>query len=199
MEQIGHVFISHAARDNEIARRVYDTLKAAGIKAWLDQLEIRPGVDWKAQLDEALRSASSGLVLLSNAAVKSPEVTMAWRYFLIQNKPLYLASIEPVPYHEIPAHLRAIVPINLARDFDYAMGELIRTITNRDTQTWDIVDTKSRNVQAGQIDVSSPVSLTLELQSNHFSSDELVQLVDRLVKAGIKDIRLIEIGNKDAG
>ena len=102
MERTDHVFISHTSRDDEIAQRVHDVLEAAGINSWLDQIDVQPGDEWHSKIDEALRTASSVLVLLSNAATNSPTVTAEYRTFLAQNKALYVALIEPLSENEIP-------------------------------------------------------------------------------------------------
>ena len=46
MEQTGHIFISHASQDDNIADRVYMALQASGIDAWLDHVVIQAGDNW---------------------------------------------------------------------------------------------------------------------------------------------------------
>ena len=40
------VFLSYASQDAEAARRIADTLRAAGIEVWFDQSELRGGDVW---------------------------------------------------------------------------------------------------------------------------------------------------------
>ncbi|MBZ0296278.1 MAG: toll/interleukin-1 receptor domain-containing protein, partial [Anaerolineae bacterium] len=65
------VFISHATRDNAVANRIYERLTEAGIRCWLDNVEIQPGADWLIQVEQAVKESSHGLFLLSPAAIKT--------------------------------------------------------------------------------------------------------------------------------
>jgi len=40
------VFLSYASQDAEAARRIYDTLRGAGLEVWFDQSELRGGDVW---------------------------------------------------------------------------------------------------------------------------------------------------------
>ncbi len=42
----GAVFLSYASQDAEPARKICDTLGAAGIEVWFDQSELRGGNAW---------------------------------------------------------------------------------------------------------------------------------------------------------
>lgn len=59
------VFISYAAQDKALARRLTDDLKTEGIKVWLDVEQIMAGESITERVDEGLRSSDYLIVLLS--------------------------------------------------------------------------------------------------------------------------------------
>jgi hypothetical protein len=63
------VFISYAREDWEIAEKVRSDLKRAGIDAWIDRKELKPGQRWKAEISRAIRNSSYFIALLSSHSV----------------------------------------------------------------------------------------------------------------------------------
>lgn len=75
-----HVFITHAAKDAVLARRLKDRLQEAGLTSWLEEDEIGPGDNWAKQIGEALESADAMIVLLSPGAAASDNVKRDVQY-----------------------------------------------------------------------------------------------------------------------
>ncbi len=69
MESEAKVFISYAKEDYTIARRLYNDLKKAGVKPWLDDEDLLPGQNWKLAIKKAIESSTHCLVLLSSKSV----------------------------------------------------------------------------------------------------------------------------------
>ena len=44
------VFLSYASQDADAARRICESLRAAGVEVWFDQSELRGGDAWDARL-----------------------------------------------------------------------------------------------------------------------------------------------------
>lgn len=61
-----HVFLSHNSRDKpqvgELARR----LKTRGLRVWLDEEQLPPGVPWQPLLEQGMEDCRSGAVLVGN-------------------------------------------------------------------------------------------------------------------------------------
>ena len=72
------IFISHASKDQEVARQIAAALDSAGQAPWLGLREIRPGDSFVERMNEGLAKASYVLVLLSEAANASRWVTREW-------------------------------------------------------------------------------------------------------------------------
>jgi hypothetical protein len=64
------VFISYAREDSDLAERLYNELKKAGFKPWLDKHNIIAGLDWKEQIMNAIENSRFFLPLFSATSVK---------------------------------------------------------------------------------------------------------------------------------
>ncbi len=59
------IFISHAKEDSEIALRLYDDLKTAGLTPWSEEKDLLPGQDRKAIISYEIRTSEFFISLLS--------------------------------------------------------------------------------------------------------------------------------------
>ena len=66
------VFISYARRDGtQLAERLYEALRLNGIEAWMDRFEIRGGVDWGREIENAISGCTIELALLTEGSYTS--------------------------------------------------------------------------------------------------------------------------------
>jgi two-component system cell cycle response regulator CtrA len=63
------IFLAHAREDKERVRQLYATLKASGFDPWLDEVDLLPGQNWKAEIERAIRDAGVFLACLSCISV----------------------------------------------------------------------------------------------------------------------------------
>ncbi len=63
------IFISHAEEDLKVAKKIYNDLKSAGLKPWLDNKDILPGQNQKTAINQAIKNSSYFLALLSSNTV----------------------------------------------------------------------------------------------------------------------------------
>jgi acyl carrier protein len=68
-EHCKRVFLCHAHEDASIAIKVYQHLRLAGHKPWLDKFDINPGEDWELSITKAVQNADFVLVFLSHHSV----------------------------------------------------------------------------------------------------------------------------------
>ena len=61
----GTIFVSYASADDAVARYVVDQLQQAGLRAWFDQEQIRPGENWELRLREGVQQCGLFLSLIS--------------------------------------------------------------------------------------------------------------------------------------
>ena len=101
------VFISHAATDAKLAKRVAHVLREAGFQVW-DETQILPGDNWGTQLAEALQESEAMVVLLTPNSLHSPNLSHEVGYALGKKGykdrviPVLAASPEQLPKEDIP-------------------------------------------------------------------------------------------------
>lgn len=74
------VFLSYNRRDEAVAHRIGDSLRAAGLRVFLDRWELTPGQDWLPRLESALSDCGSIAVVLGPHGIgawQSREVQVA--------------------------------------------------------------------------------------------------------------------------
>lgn len=116
------VFFSYARADTDFVLGLAKRLKSAGADVWVDQLDICAGDRWDRAVDEALKSCSCLVVVLSPASVASDNVMDEVSFALEGNKLLV-----PVLYQacEIPFRLKRVQHIDFTADYDKALGNLL--------------------------------------------------------------------------
>jgi hypothetical protein len=67
LHELWDVFISHAREDRQVARPLAGLLKAAGLRVWIDENELRLGDSLRRKIDHALARSRYGVVILSPA------------------------------------------------------------------------------------------------------------------------------------
>lgn len=67
------IFISYASEDSGIAKRICDTLRAAGIEVWFDQRELRGGDSWEQEIRRQIADCALFVPLISAATQARPE------------------------------------------------------------------------------------------------------------------------------
>lgn len=100
-----HVFISYAHADGAFVLPLAERLRQSGLQVWIDDRGLQGGVDWERTIENALYDCAQFLIVLSPAAVASPEVRGEVRVALDEGKPIL-----PVRYQEcrIPPRLKLI-------------------------------------------------------------------------------------------
>lgn len=65
------VFLSYAATDKEIVRKVADGLKASGIQVWFVESSLKPGSQWVLEIERGLDAADFIIFFISSSSVSS--------------------------------------------------------------------------------------------------------------------------------
>jgi two-component system, NarL family, response regulator LiaR len=120
------VFISYARKDGkEFAERLYDDLKANEVEVWLDRHDIQGGKEWNRELENAIETAGSFIVILTPAAVES---------IYVENE--IIAAIDRgiavIPLLaldcKVPLALKRLQYIDFRRDYQAAFRELFQVL-----------------------------------------------------------------------
>jgi hypothetical protein len=66
-----HIFLSYRSSEVEFALKLAADLKNAGVKLWMDRLDISPGDDWRSSLEYAVLDSEAVIAVLSPEYVGS--------------------------------------------------------------------------------------------------------------------------------
>jgi TIR domain-containing protein len=80
------VFVSYAHEDQKWARQLISQLSEKGIDVWDAPSKLLPGDNWSLEIGKALERAQAIIVLLSPAAVRSPNVRREIEYALASER-----------------------------------------------------------------------------------------------------------------
>lgn len=95
------IFISHAHSDGDFAELLKSRLEGAGYTAWIDIDRLTPGLDWRNEIDTAIRSSLALVAVMSPEARNSEYVTYEWA-FAVGSK----TQVIPIMLRETSFHPR---------------------------------------------------------------------------------------------
>lgn len=76
---MNHVFISHSQSDRKFARGCQDRLIQNGFCTWRSE-NIRGGLDWREEIDKAIKEAFALIVVITPESKLSEYVTYEWAF-----------------------------------------------------------------------------------------------------------------------
>jgi DnaJ-class molecular chaperone len=132
------IFISYSRTDIAFVDRLEASLKSSGFRIWVDRSEMKGGLDWLDQVQEALDHCQAVLVVLSPDAAQSEYVLMEYRYAKSQKKliiPLEYRQALSVPWDLQPIH-RIVFHTNYDdgyHDLLYNLNRLIGPVSSPST------------------------------------------------------------------
>jgi hypothetical protein len=123
--EIPSIFLSYARADSAFVLKLAKALRSAGTNLWLDQVDIRGGDVWERAVEDALKTSSCLLVVLSPAAVASTNVTDEVSFALDNKK-----KIVPIVYRQcdIPFRLRRLQYIDFTVDYTHGLTQLLTAL-----------------------------------------------------------------------
>ena len=63
------IYLSYKHQDRDRVEPVYEALKAAGLRPWMDVKDMLPGTEWRPELERSIRAADFFLPFVSNHSV----------------------------------------------------------------------------------------------------------------------------------
>jgi hypothetical protein len=99
------VFITYAAHDADLAAALSEELERRGLQVWYSSGKLRSGEPWLRKMEDALDSAGSCVVLFSQEALDSPNVTLELGFALGQSKKVVPVFLSREARRNAPAFL----------------------------------------------------------------------------------------------
>jgi|CXWK01.1.fsa_nt_gi hypothetical protein len=119
------VFVSYARGDAAVALQLARDLKAAGVEAWIDQVDIAPGAHWDATVEQALRASDRVVLILSPASAQSSNVMDEVSFAIDEGKRVLPVLVQPC---EVPMRLRRLQFIDFTADRAAALARLLQAL-----------------------------------------------------------------------
>jgi hypothetical protein len=124
------LFVSHARADDERVNEINEILRVAGIETWLDHLDLEPGSRWNQDIQEAIKICECGLVILSQAWLKSVNCENECLHMKALDKKLYVVVIDEIEKKDFPWVLEGIQYIDLSKNY-HQVSKLTDSIKKR--------------------------------------------------------------------
>lgn len=129
------VFMCHNSADKPSVRKLLRELKAKGVKTWIDEEQLPPGVPWQPLLEKHIRQVKSAAVFVGANGI-GPWHEAEIRAFLSEfvNRgcpviPVILPDAKQVP--ELPLFLKQMTWVDLRSNRDQGIKRLLWAITGR--------------------------------------------------------------------
>ena len=127
------VFISHSSSDKPIARRISQSLEAAGISTWLDEVEIRVGHSIPEKIAEGIEGSGVLCILLSQISVRSPwvsrELNAYLPRFIHMNGAVLPCRLDDAP---LPVLIADLKYADFSTSFDTGLAQLLQGVRIRE-------------------------------------------------------------------
>jgi hypothetical protein len=120
------IFIAYARADELFAVDLADSLRAGGIRAWLDMTEINLETTWHGSITRALMQSGVMLLILSPEALNSKEVTSERNWFLQTGKIVLPVLHKTCDYEALNLMIPAV---DFREGFAQGAQQLIRLLT----------------------------------------------------------------------
>ncbi len=128
----GNVFVSYVRSDADFALQLARDMKAAGVAAWIDQIDIPPGDRWDTAIEKALRLSDCVVVVLSRASVESANVLDEVSFALDERKRVVPVLMEKCP---VPMRLRRLQFIDFSVRREPALERLLAALSGSRVST----------------------------------------------------------------
>ena len=132
-EGVYDVFLCHNSQDMDAVKDIGMKLRAQGLKPWLDEWEVRPGMHWQPALERQIQSIRSAAVFIGKSGI-APLQDIEQEAFLREfvNRlcpviPVILPDCEETP--QLPIFLRGLVWVDFRRREPNPLKQLIWGIT----------------------------------------------------------------------
>src|SRR5688572_10453035 len=135
------IFFSYSRADGSaFALRLAVDLKKKGFDVWIDQQDIRAGLEWDTEIEKALESCDCVLFVETEKSVVSNNVLDEVYYALEQNK-----KVIPLIYVDsrTPFRLNRLQHIDFTKNYDTGLGLLVNELEHNTSTVTSVPEDKT--------------------------------------------------------
>lgn len=118
------IFISYAASDSHLARRIARQIEKVGAEAWLDSFAVKEGPDFKVKIQDQLRRSDEVIAILSEHSAQSQWINFEIGAALALGKRV-TPIMDRIKAEDLPPVLRSIHGVDIG-SVDRYLEELSR-------------------------------------------------------------------------
>lgn len=128
------VFLSHGSIDKSWVRGLREALEQRGLRAYLEEVEIRAGGNWTIALSEAIRNSRSLALVLSRHTLARDWVDHEWSSYMASHGPrkgrIVPVLLDPLdPVKDLPPFLAVLQAVDATdRDVNRVADRLVEVI-----------------------------------------------------------------------
>lgn len=131
MDDNGHIFLSYRSAEVDFALRLAASLKNEGLRLWMDRMDIKPGADWLAALQEAVDNSAAVIAVISPLYVKAEYCKNELARAVRLKRPVFPVLLRPVDDKEWPIEIQRQQYIDFTRWQDpAAYAEALRKLVS---------------------------------------------------------------------
>ncbi|MGB7250863.1 MAG: GUN4 domain-containing protein [Phormidesmis sp.] len=127
------VFMCHNGEDKPAVIKIAKQLQIQGIKPWLDEWELRPGLDWQVALEAQIEQIKTAAVFVGGAGFgpwQTQEIRAFLSEFVERGCPVIPVLLSDAPQEpELPRFLRGKTWVDFRRQMPEPFGRLVWGIT----------------------------------------------------------------------
>jgi hypothetical protein len=130
-----NVFLCHNHEDKPVIRRMAGLLLLQGVKPWLDEWELQPGLPWQQALEQQISNIKSAAVFVGDDGVgpwQRLEVDAFLRQFVQRNCPVIPVLLPDTPTEpQLPLFLQGFTWVDFRKSEPEPLSQLIWGITGK--------------------------------------------------------------------
>ncbi len=131
------VFLCHNSADKETVKKIGKELKERGIKPWLDEWELAPGLPWQRIVEEQIEEIKSVAVFVGESGLgpwQEMEIRGLLSEFVKRSCPVIPVILSNAPQTpKLPIYLREMTWVDFRKNDPDPMKQLIWGITGKKT------------------------------------------------------------------
>jgi cold shock CspA family protein len=188
------VFISYAKEDKGFAEKLYSDLQQAGVKPWLDYMDLIPGQRWEAAIKKAISDSSYFIAVLSSYSVgKKGYVQKEIRHALdiAEEYPEDEIFIIPVRIDECEPSfegLRRLHRADLFPSYEKGLKELLRVFNYKSEEKQALVE----------VEIRKEIGIISKLTDRGFGFIQKDELSIFFHHSELRDVQFDELSEGDA-
>ncbi len=127
------VFLCHNSQDKPEVKKIARQLQQEGLKPWLDEWELRPGLSWQELLEEQIEDIKTAAVFVGSSGLgpwQKREMRAFLSEFVDRGCPVIPVLLENAPQKpKLPIFLKAMTWVDFRRRESNPMGKLVWGVT----------------------------------------------------------------------